>query len=226
MGAIDYGSTPSLPFDRSPNPPIWAILPTTVQITTTQSITHILTNCTINHSLVTALANLSLFSLTVVHARNNPSQKLSAAAFSEDKAFIEHSILSFPSTLPYPEIQTKLEIACCMAGLIYMKAILHEFPNSIKGNSILLSRIRDALADVTKEGEEGKEELLIWLYMVGALVSRGEMREWLVAGLRRMVDRMGVESVDDERLLLYNLFDIKGIFGKEVREVWGEVSAF
>jgi hypothetical protein len=86
----------------------------------------ILKPCSIHSKLIDSMTELSYFSHTIFFARSNPAVLLDPAIFSEDLYYIEHQLLSFPTTIPAPSQERSIEKAYPLAGLLYTKAALQE----------------------------------------------------------------------------------------------------
>jgi hypothetical protein len=195
-GAIDYASPPYLDFQRSSAPRIWSIMPSQQLRATEISISQILKPCSIHSKLIDTMTELSFFSHTIFFARSNPAVLLDPAIFSEDLYYIEHQLLSFPTTIPATSQERGVEKACRLAGLLYIKAALQEIPHSKNGSSILLVQLKEALTTVWMM--EAEEPLLVWVCFVGAALSKGDLRGWFVQYLTQLSACPRIFPFEDE----------------------------
>jgi hypothetical protein len=223
-GAIDYGLVPYLDPPPSSTPPTWSILPHfTVSQTSTQ-MSNLLSPHGIWVSLIGTLTSLSLFIQTLTLARQQSNLILSPEAFSNDLYTLEHQLLSTPLTLPSPAHEPAISVSLRYSALIYLKAVLQEFPHSVNGSNILVERVRGSLGciwlvDGLRE-EKGKIALMTWMCTVCAAVARGEVRTWFVEKIGR-TPYTSWNPVEMERLLC-----LKSTFGNGcIEKIWEEARA-
>lgn len=116
-----------------------------------------------------------------------------------------------------------LDKATRLASLLYLKAMLQEFPHSRTGPRVLLEELRDALTELSPTNpishrESGNKEVLGWVAIVGACFSdeEGGMRGWFVEFLREVLGGMYgsgvvVEAREGE---MERLLGLEGVFGE------------
>ncbi len=179
-----------------------------------KELTHLLTPCDIYLSLIQTLASLSLFTQTLTHTRSHPHIRLSPEAFSNDLYTLEHSLLAFPSTLPSSAHEPTLSVALRIAGLIYLKSVLQEFPHSVNGSRILVERLRENLSLIWVGEEDGKLALVRWMCFVAAAVATGDAREWFVGNL----GWLGLDWTGEEEVRLAKLLRLQDVFGGKAME--------
>ncbi|KAE9375541.1 hypothetical protein N431DRAFT_437034 [Stipitochalara longipes BDJ] len=226
-GAIDYGLVPYLELPPSPTPPIWSILPASTISQISSQMASLLSSHFIHPSLTQKLTLLSFFTRTLVFTRLNPNITLLPEAFSNDLYSLEHSLLSFPSTLLLPAHECALSASLRFSALIYLKAVLQEFPHSVNGPRILVEKVREGLSmmgvdEENEFGEEGnkKMKLVTWVCVVCAAVSKGKSREWFL----RKLTNIGKRYDSGEQAQIEGLLSLKSIFGEEcIAKVWEEV---
>lgn len=221
-GTIDYAATPYLDFHRSKRPSIWSTLPVQKLQTAQRNITRLLTACQVLPDLIAIMAELAHFSQAVQFARSESSILYDPAAFSEDMYWIEYKLLSFPTTLPEISEERGIDKACRLGALLYMKAILEEFPHSATGSSILLKQLQESLYKIS--AVESYAPLLLWLSLVGAALSKtGLDRTWFVAHLAQLTTSVRISSFDDVELAMSRVLCIQKVFGRSFKKLWEEV---
>jgi hypothetical protein len=176
----------------------------------------------IQQSLIHVLTSLSLFIQTLKLPRSDPQMPLSPEAFSDDLYTLEHCLLSFPSMLPSPAHESALLVGLRFSALIYLKAVLQEFPHSVNGSRILLQKVKEALKLIwlsRGEEKEKKAALVAWMCVLCAAVANGEVRDWFVEKLR--VLRMHYAAYDG--LGMDRLLNLNATFSKEcIENIWQE----
>ncbi|KAL3420289.1 hypothetical protein PVAG01_08787 [Phlyctema vagabunda] len=170
IGAIDYLALPYLEFEREDSVPIWScITDEELKIIKADFIDSI-AGCDLHPDLVLIMMDVALFSNALRKAQDDPATVLNPYAFSEDLYWIEYRLLSFTTHLLTPSEEAHIDRACRIAGLLYMKLVLNEFPYSKNGSSILLNTLRESLArlQVTRYSIQ----LILWISVVGSLASQ------------------------------------------------------
>ena len=222
-GAIDFGAVPILDFEPSERLPIWSALPSNELYAIQRDITGHLMSCQVHPSLVKAMVDLAYFSRVLQYARLESSYTLNHMQFSEDMNWIAYRFLSFPKSLADPCQQSEADTACRMGGLLYMKAILQEYPHSSTGPSILLKQLQQSLTKIPIV--ESCIQLLVWLSFVGSGLARTEMKTWFVSFLGRLLTNFGIASFDDGKLAMSRILHIREVLGKSVEKLWAEAVA-
>jgi hypothetical protein len=176
----------------------------------------------VHETLLPAMLNLVLFS-QAVHVASSTKYTLDPSMFSEDFYFLEYQLLSFPSTLSKDVGESPLDKATRLASLLYLKAILQEFPNSTTGPSILLTQLQESLNAVPLSSTYNP--LLLWLALVGGSFSDGlwEFRRLFVSHLVGLKATMSLQSFDDGDGELSRFLGLRSIFGKAFESLWEEV---
>lgn len=228
---MDYGAIPYLNIERCSTIPIWSILPLHKIQTTMQAITSILTKCSIKSSLIATMINLSLFSQTIRLAKLTPGIKLDPITFSEDLYAIERDLLFASNEQQIHLLVYDLLVsnALRVGALLYVKSILHEFPHSVIGPSILLSQLQELLSQVLLDftTTPATKDVLRWLGMIGAMLAQTEdVRDWFLGFLQ---GKFGIDGFDGESchfftrdsilkdlLSLENMWDVR----MDVDQVW------
>ena len=137
--------------------------------------------------------------------------------------YIEYQLLSFPSTLPKPPAENTIDKACRLGALLYMKAILEEYPHSTTGPSILAEQLRGSLLKM-QDIDEGRLPLLIWLGMVGAVVARtAEESGWFVAFLAALKGKLRIEEGEDAGMEMCRVLGMRKVFGRRVDGILDEI---
>lgn len=218
-GAIDYGATPYLDFHRSEGSSISSILPQHKLKTIRKEITQLLTCCKVHPDLIATMVELSHFSQAVQLLRTKPEISIDAAAFSEDMYWIEYKLLSFPTAIDSEE--QDVDKACRFGALLYMKAILEEFPHSTTGHSILLGQLQVSLLEISDI--RSCAPLLHWLSLVGAGLAKTEQtRKWFVTYLARLMNTVRISSAE---MAMSRMLCIEQDFERPVEKIREEVKA-
>ncbi|KAG9230809.1 hypothetical protein BJ875DRAFT_384360 [Amylocarpus encephaloides] len=221
-GAIDYAATPILAFERSTRDPTWFLLLPTHREDTTEDAETFLRCCGIHEGLLPPTSSLILFSQTV-HFASSTRHALDPSTFSEDLYWLEYQLLSFPSNLSEFHEETPLEKATRIGSLLYLKAILQEFPHSSTGPSILLSQLEESLFQIPVGNFP--DPLVLWLALVGGAfsVGKGYLRRSFVTYLGILKDVMALGSFHEEDVELCKLLGLRSVFGKAFETLWDEV---
>jgi hypothetical protein len=121
-----------------------------------------------------------------------------------------------------------MDKATRIASLLYLKAILQEFPHSSTGPSILLSQLQAALAVIPLSSTYSP--LLLWLALVGGSFSEGlwGFRRWFVSYLGGLKATMGLHSFDDGEWggVVSVFLGLRAVFGKAFESLWKEEVGF
>lgn len=222
-GAIDFGLIPYLDLPLSSTSPTWSLLPHSTILQTSARMTKLLNFHGIRTSLVQILTNLSLFHQTITLARLNSNLVLPSESFSNDLYTLEHYLLSFPSTLHSPAHEPALSAALRFSALIYLKAVLQEFPHSVTGSRILVEKVKEKLGFIWMgdglEGENKRTDLIAWMCAVCAAVASGEDRMWFV----RKMGGLQMPSATVEALTMETLLNLRSTFGDGcIKKIWEE----
>lgn len=181
----------------------------------------LLTKSQVHPALITTMTHLSHFSLAVQEARRRPKSDVmfDPNTFAEDLYWIEYKLLSFPQDLRADMTERTVEKACRIGALLYMKAILQEFPNSMTGSSILLIRLREALSGAAKD--DLVMPVVVWVCTIGALLAKHDGKKWFVDRLR---EASGASTFDELAGDMSALLSLKIVFGDlEYECVWREI---
>lgn len=221
-GAIDYSEIPHLDFVRSDSPPIWSKLPEHNIQHAAQDVIRILSPCQLRPRLVYIMVDVAHFSQAVQSWRSDPSMIFDPQALSEDKYWIEYRLLLFPTTLGgFQDIG--IGEACRLGALLYMKALLEEFPHSVTGPSVLLNKLQESLRNI--KIVEPLSPLLFWLSVIGAALSKSEMRSWFISLLEQLTIDFRILSFRDHDLEMSRVIGLEAVFGTTVENIWLEVTA-
>ncbi|KAH7351097.1 hypothetical protein BKA65DRAFT_396859 [Rhexocercosporidium sp. MPI-PUGE-AT-0058] len=224
-GAIDYGATPYLEFERSTDKSIWSILPTGTLQTIREDMTELLAVCGVHPSLISTMINLAYFS-HAIQENNTKRVCFDPIAFSDDLYWIEHDLLCFPITLSTNIPGTNLDKALRFGALLYTKTILQEFPNSMTGPTILLARLQESLSEISisESVTTSITPLLGLLSLIGGMLSRGEGRDWFVAHLRVVRNANRVTSFDELAGGLNRLLCLGSVFENACEAIWLDIA--
>ena len=220
-GAIDYSETPYLDFTRSDGPSIWSRLPEEALQHAEQSIIRILCSCQIHPKLIEIMIDVAHFSQAILSWRSNPSMDVDFKALSEDMYWIEYRLLLFPTTLGGLE-ERDIEAACRLGALLYMKTLLEEFPHSATGPSLLLKQLQESLGKITII--ESLSSLLLWLSLIGAALSKYDMRIWFMGLLEELTINFRIPSFRDHELEMSSVIGLQEVLGSSVERIWVEVT--
>ncbi|TVY14712.1 hypothetical protein LARI1_G006080 [Lachnellula arida] len=218
-GAIDYAATPLLDFDRSNRPPTWALLSVQTIETTDREMRKILAKCEVHPNLITTMTELAFF-LQAIHLATEASVYFDPATFSEDLYWLEYNFLAFAAKPPEGSAETEIDKACRLGALLYLKAILQEFPHSVNGSSLLLAQLRKSLTGISMQASNSP--LFLWLCLVGGSLSEMEERTWFVNCLAQIRTVSLVPSFDDFELELSRMLGLKKVFGRAFERLWNE----
>ncbi|KAH7399984.1 hypothetical protein BKA64DRAFT_707667 [Cadophora sp. MPI-SDFR-AT-0126] len=217
-GAIDYAERPYLDFERSTTKSIWSNLPLEILQQTRTDMTELLTMSEVHPSLVPIMTHLAYFTLTIEENKAKRTGFFDPIMFAEDLHWIEHNLLSFPTTLPAKTSETSLDSAIRFGALLYTKSTLQEFPNSMTGPSILLARLQESLSEI--EISVSITPLLAWLSLIGAVLSIGEGREWFVARLGMLRATNRATSFEELAGGMNRLLCLRSVFGNACEDIW------
>jgi hypothetical protein len=168
------------------------------------------------------MRELALFSQAVQFIKSQQSISVDPEAFSEDMYWIQYKLLSFPTILRAGSKERDIDNACRMGALLYMKAILEEFPHSATGSSILLRRLQESLDKIPVV--EVNARILLWLSLIGAALSKHELqRTWFVVHLALLTTFVPLSSFDDENLPVNRILWLQNTLGRALKELWAEV---
>lgn len=164
------------------------------------------------------MIDLAYFTLAINGIKTKRTSFFEPVMFSDDLQWIEHNLLSFPTTLPGKTSETSLDKAVRFGALLYTKSILQEFPNSRTGPSILLARLQESLSEI--EISIFVTPLLAWLSLIGGVLSIGERRQWFVARLRMLRETNRVTSLEELAGGINRLLCLRNVFENVCEDVW------
>lgn len=179
----------------------------------------------LHHALVPIMTELAYFFLAIRCHSNAPSPSrtgtLNAAAFSETLYSIEHKLLSFPTSIAANTSEQAIDRACRLGALLYLEAIVQEFPHSRTGDSVLLAQLRRSLSEILDV--DVMAALSAWLAMIGACLARGDLNGWFVMCLKKL--RSGREGMSFDELTsgMEGLLSSRSVFGNAVDKIWGDL---
>ncbi|CZR53005.1 uncharacterized protein PAC_02883 [Phialocephala subalpina] len=217
-GAIEYAATPLLQFPRSPNEPTWSIVPERWLTETCSGLSLILLKSGVHADIASAMIELAYFTQAIRMASSIIDLSLDPAAFAEDLYWIEHSLLLIPDSA-----EQSINKACRLGALLYVKAILQEFPHSATGASVLTHQLRESLDSIYMT--EDNVFLLTWLALVGAMSSKAGDRIWFIIYSKQSTNIGGILPFDDGALPLTRFFDLRRVFGRLLDAIWEEILA-
>lgn len=175
-------------------------------------------NCQVHSSLVNAMIDLACFSSVFQYGYGKSPYSLNHVQFSEDMNWILHRFLSFPKSLSNHCQQSQADKVCRLGGLLYMKAILQEFPHSSTGPSMLLKQLQQSLSKIPIV--ESSIQLLVWSSLVGSSLAKTQMKTWFVSFSGRLLTKFGIASFDNGKMALSRILHIR-----EVEKLWAEAVA-
>ncbi|KAH8687986.1 hypothetical protein BGZ60DRAFT_522614 [Tricladium varicosporioides] len=219
-GAIDFGAAPLLPFLHSPSKPIWDILPPTILASISMTMNVLLMRSALHPALIASMIKLTNFSYTITYSMMTEN-RLNPSHFTEDLYHLEHEFLSFPTTLPPDSVDAAIDKACRTCALLYLKAILQEFPHSSVGSSVLLDQLKCALNNIPPL--QLNSSLVLWLALVGASSSTGERRLWFVKYLTVLKGVMSLATFGDGDPESSGFLELHSIFGHSFISLWDEI---
>lgn len=180
---------------------------------------NILTKCGVHPSLIDIMTELAYFS-QAIHFASEASIFFDPAMFSEDLYWLEWNFLTFATKIPDGAAETKIDKSCRLGALLYMKAILQEFPHSTNGSTLLLAQLQECLTEIAIE--QSNSSLLLWLCLVGGSLSKMDTRAWFVDYLARIRNVSLVPSFDDFEVDLSRMLGLRKVFGKAFETLWTE----
>ncbi|TVY73181.1 hypothetical protein LSUE1_G006318 [Lachnellula suecica] len=210
---------PLLDFNRSPRQSTWSLLSAQRLDTTNRDMRLVLTKCGVHPELIGIMTELACFSQAIRFA-SEASIFFDPTTFSEDLYWLEYSLLDFSSRLPPGEAEVVIDKACRLGALLYMKAILEEFPHSATGSRYLLTQLRASLGEVPIDASNNP--LLLWLSLVGGSMSKGETRAWFVDYLAQIKMVALVPSFDEYDVDLSRMLGLQRVFGRTFETLWDE----
>lgn len=172
----------------------------------------------VDTDIVSAMVELAYFTQAIRMAISSIDISLDPAAFAEDLYWIEHSLLLIPNST-----EESINTACRLGALLYVKAILQEYPHSATGASVLTHRLRESLDAIFMT--EDNVFLLTWLALVGAMSSNSEHRTWFIVYSKQSTNIGGILPFDDGALPLTRFFDLRRVFGRLLDVIWEEILA-
>jgi hypothetical protein len=136
--------------------------------------------------------------------------------------WIEYRLLSFPATSPGAAGEWEIDKACRLGALLYMKALLDEFPHSVTGPSILLKQLQESLRRIVVL--ESTSPLILWLSIIGAALSKSEGRVWFVGLLTEMTIMSQISSFHNQEVEISKWLGLEEVLGDSVEKLWMEVT--
>jgi hypothetical protein len=219
-GAIDYSETPHLDFVRSDSPFIWSGLPKHDLENVERDINRILSSCRVHSRLIEIMVDVAHFSQATLMWRTDNSLNLDLKALSEDMYWIEYRLLLFPTTHGRLAVGC-VDEACRLGALLYLKALLEEFPHSATGPSVLLKQLQESLRNITIN--ESLSPLLLWLSLIGAALSKSQVRIWFTGMLEQLTIDFQVTSFRDHELEMNRVIGLEAVLGSSVDNIWKDV---
>jgi hypothetical protein len=222
-GAIDYSETPHLDFIRSGSPFIWSGLPKHDLENAEHDINRILSSCRVHPRLIEIMVDVAHFSQAVQATliwRTDPSLNVDLKALSEDMYWIEYRLLLFPTTHGRLAVGC-VDEACRLGALLYLKALLEEFPHSATGPSVLLKQLQESLRNITIN--ESLSPLLLWLSLIGAALSKSQVKIWFTGMLKQLTIDFQITSFRDYELEMNRVIGLE-VLGSSVENIWKDVS--
>lgn len=168
------------------------------------------------------MVDVAHFSQAILSWRTEPSTNLDPRALSEDMYWIEYRLLLYPTTLQDGLEEWKIDKACRIGALLYMKALLEEFPHSATGPSILLKQLRESLQNITVL--DSLSSLLVWLSVVGTAMSKSDMRVWFMGLLTELTVNLRISSFRDHELEMSRVIGLEEVLGSSVEKLWVEAT--
>jgi hypothetical protein len=142
-------------------------------------------------------------------------------ALTEDMYGIEYRLLLFPTTSLGGMEERPIDKACRTGALLYMKALLDEFPHSVTGQSILLKQLLESLRDITVL--DVNSPLLLWLSLIGAALSKSESRVRFMDLLTQLSTNFRLSSFRDQELEMSRVMGLEEVLGRSLEQRWTEV---
>jgi len=220
-GALDYGETPYLQTSCSKSPISWSKLPLKDLKRIEKDVTQLLAPCHVHSDLIVIMTDLAYFSPAVQPNRVNSSSYMDTTAFSEGLCWLKCKLLSFPGDSSNSATENKIDRACRFGALLYIKSIMDEFPHSKTGSSILLKKLQGSLQDLPKDART--IPLLLWLFTLGAVISKSAERMWFTQGLEELATISGINSFNDDQLSVSKLLSLQQIFGSSLDKLWADL---
>lgn len=165
------------------------------------------------------MLDLASFS-QAIHFASEASIYFDPNLFSQDLYWLQWKFLTFALKLPEGSIETYIDKACRLGALLFLKAILQEFPHSTNGPSLLVAQLRECLDGI--QIQQSNSPLLLWLCLIGGSFSRSEARAWFVNYLVHIRDIFLVPSYDDFDVDMSRILGLRKVFGKAFGTLWSE----
>jgi hypothetical protein len=164
------------------------------------------------------MTDLSYFSIALQSARSDDPLSLDPAAYSEDMYSIEFKLLR-PALHGFDSTQEgHAEKACRLGGLLYIKAMLEEFPQSKMGSSILLEKLKESLQGIPRTAS--MTPLLLWLSIIGAALSKFEDKVYYICILAELTSTARITSFNDDEIVMSKVLSLQQVFGRTLERLW------
>lgn len=206
-------------FERSERPLAWSTLPLQQRRETEIGVKQILRKSKVHPRMIEIMTSLAKFAQVMYHGKRS---SLDHQAVGEDLYNIEHDLLAFSEVSEDDRGGEIITSACRTGALLYMKAILEEFPYSAMGSSILLRQLQESLS--WPEIRQDLADVQLWLLMIGGILSKGDMREWFIGRLNKHIVAHGSASADDEETALGRFMSLRDVFGQIAEDLWRQAS--
>ncbi|KAK3940520.1 hypothetical protein QBC46DRAFT_364055 [Diplogelasinospora grovesii] len=159
-GAMALASSPYLPFTRRHTPiSTTVVLPANTPHTyISQTLNTLLEPLGIGSVVVRSLVDLAVFSTAVQQPRNSPditSLRFDPHAFTDEWLNVMNALLTQPG--PLQPDHAPLEAALRVAGLLYLKELLPDYPRNIGGYAVLLELLATHLTKILHEDHANTE---------------------------------------------------------------------
>jgi len=220
-GALEYGEAPYLQTSCSKSPISWSKLSLKDLEKIEKGISQLLAPCHVHSDLIVIMTDLAYFSSTLQPDRVNSSSYIDPTAFSEGLCWLKCKLLSFPGNSSDSATENMIDRACRFGALLYIKSIMDEFPHSKTGSSILLKKLQGSLQDLRKDAKT--IPLLLWLFTLGAVISKSAERMSFTQGLKELATICGINSFNDDQLSVSKLLSLQQIFGSSLDKLWEDV---
>jgi hypothetical protein len=211
--------TPQLPPIERRHPPIYVSLPSSEKEKTNDSLTDVLASFGFNARLVSALRELVHFTQALNYAMDKREVMFHPRAFDEDIIVLQRQLLL------HDEKEKKMEQACRLGALVYIKSIMREYPLCAVTSKVLVAKLKSSLDGMAYYRNPTVAPLLLWLFFMGGMASHGTSdRAWYVAHLVRLTLVVGeLPTWEGVKGCLKKILWVDGIHERPCRMLWDEV---
>jgi hypothetical protein len=222
QGSIDFLAHPHFLFVKSCKPTLYETLVGIEDDDAVDNLSAMLNYYRLQECLIDSYTQIRRFSKAIDTALTRPSAALDSIAFVEDTYQIQYQLILLSST-PVIDMETQcLEEALRMAGLLYMKETLREYPLAVLGSINLVRRLKEALVEISENERFGP--MLMWLFFMGAIPSKkGQDRAWFTAQLVKLAMKMGIDTWEEVKSVLQSVVFIDRIHGEACKGLWEEI---